>query len=197
MTVKLYFFAALLGLAAAVQAQTTSSSKVSARFENLLGNQTVYLGIMGSGVFLSANYDIRFSPNQLGWGIYAGIGYTPGFDNTGSYRDYRDSLLEWKTRSYDYPDKLTVPFGVSYLMGNAYSPHRVEFGLGFTYMNGDSELFDQKTTSCTWLLIPKVAYRRYYFDKRLMWRVGLTPIVSLSGSEFPFPWLEGGIGIRL
>ncbi|WP_298736574.1 hypothetical protein [uncultured Chitinophaga sp.] len=196
MNLKLYFLAALLGLTAAVQAQTTvAPTTLKAATDNSLGQQTIYLGVMGSGILLSAHYDLRFQPNQLGWGIHAGIGYAPTLD------DYRVFSYANPDGSYSYeqryvPAKLTVPFGVSYLMGQAKKPHRLELGIGATYMNGDAELFDTVTSTDTWLLVATIGYRRYYFGNRLMWKVAFTPVVSLSWKGIPVPYAEGGIGIR-
>lgn len=197
MTVKLYFFAALLGLAATLHAQTTPSSKVLHRSEDLFGNQTMSLGILHAGPSLSVNYDIRFGPNQLGWGIHAGIGYTLGTTDSYYVRS-KDSLRKDYTREISYPNKVIVPVGVSYVMGKPRRPHRLEFGLGVTYMSNDAELFDQETTRYTWLLVSKVAYRRYYFNKRFTWSVAFTPLISLNGDGAqPLPWFECGVGIRL
>lgn len=194
MTVKLYLFCALLGLSVVTQAQTSTSSLTLSKPENRQGTQAVYLGFFGDGLFISANYEIHFKPGQRGWGIHAGIGYTPGY---GKVEYFRDSLGTKHAKDGKYADKLTIPFGVNYLIGKKTRPHRLELGVGFTYMNGDSELFDQETTRFTWLLVSKVAYRRFYFNNRLVWRVAFTPVISLNGKEgFACPWLEGSIGIR-
>lgn len=196
MTVKFYLFAALLGLSAAVQAQTSASQTlVKPTTDNSLGQQTVYFGVMGSGILLSAHYDIRFRPNQLGWGIHAGVGYAPSLDDYDIY-SYIDAEGNYRYEERRPPAKLTIPFGVSYLMGKADKPHRLELGMGATYMNGDAELFDDVTTVDTWLLVATIGYRRYYFGNRLMWKIAFTPAVSLSGRGIPVPYAEGGIGIR-
>jgi hypothetical protein len=194
MTVKFYLFFVFLGLSAAVHAQTASPSATLPKSEKHFGNQTVYLGFLGNGLFISANYDIRFGSDELGWGVHAGIGYTPGYDKL---EHYRDSLVMKYTKEGKYADKLTIPVGVSYVLGKKNRPHRVEFGLGITYMNGDSELFDQETTRFTWLLVSKAGYRRYYFNSHFMWKVSLNPLISLNGAgSVPLPWLEGGIGLQ-
>ena len=196
MTVKFYFFAALLGLSAAVQAQTSASQTlIKPTTDNSLGQQTVYLGVMGSGILLSAHYDVRFQPNQLGWGIHAGVGYAPTLDDYDVYT-YLDAEGNYRSEQRNIPPKLTIPFGLSYLMGKADKPHRLELGMGATYMNGDAELFDDVTSADTWLLVATIGYRRYYFGNRLMWKIAFTPVVSLSGRGIPVPYAEGGIGIR-
>jgi hypothetical protein len=147
---------------------------------------------MGGGLFLSLHYDLRFQPDQRGWGAHAGIGYV-----FGGYRDFyyaeNDMIV---TRRRHYPTKLTIPFGFNYLLGKENSPHRLELGMGATYMNGDSRMFDEKKyTTNTWLLVGTVGYRRVYLNGPLMWKVAFTPVMSLH-SEYPLPWAEGSIGIR-
>lgn len=196
MTVKLYLLAALLVLSAAVQAQTTATQTlIKPTTDNSLGQHTVYFGVMGSGILFSAHYDFRFKANQLGWGIHAGVGYAPTLDDYDIYA-YTDAEGNYRYEEHRNPSKLTIPFGVSYLIGKADKPHRLELGMGATYMNGDAELFDDVTSTDTWLLVATIGYRRYYFGNRLMWRVAFTPVVSLSGRGIPVPYAEGGIGIR-
>lgn len=196
MTVKFYLLTALLGFSAAAQAQTTpAKTPVTSTIDNSLGQHTVYFGVMGSGILLSAHYDFRFKPNQLGWGVHAGIGYAAGIEETTTYY-YTDSLGGYQYEERRNPPKLTIPFGVSYLMGKADKPHRLEFGFGATYMNGDAEIFDDKTTPDAWLLVATIGYRRYYFGNRMMWKIAFTPVISLAGAGYPLPYAEGGIGIR-
>jgi opacity protein-like surface antigen len=197
MTAKCYLLAALLVLSsAALQAQTTApQTLLKPTVDNSLGQQTVYLGVMGSGIMLSAHYDIRFQPNQLGWGIHAGVGYAPTLDDYTIY-SYVDAEGNYQYTQRRNPAKLTIPFGLSYLMGKADRPHRLELGIGATYMNGDAELFDDVTSVNTWLLVATIGYRRYYFGNRLMWKIAFTPVVSLEGKGIPVPYAEGGIGVR-
>jgi hypothetical protein len=191
MTVKRYFLTALLGLFVAAHAQTSSAQTLVKPAANGLGHHTVYLGAFGGGLLFSANYEFRFRADQLGWGIHAGIGGGPGYKVARLY--YTDDAGTLKEEGSTSPLALTIPFGVNYLIGR--KGHRVEFGVGATYMNADAAIFDEETTKHTWMLTATVAYR-YYFRNGLMLRAGITPVLSVSGSGSPIPWPDGGIGIR-
>lgn len=191
MIVKLYCLTALLWLLSVAQAQTTTAQKLDKPAAGIPGHHTVYLGALGGGLLFSANYEFRFRTDQLGWGIHAGIGAGPGYRMARLY--YTDSAGTLKEEGTRNPLELTIPFGVNYLIGR--KGHRVEFGVGATYMNGDAAVFDEKTTKHTWMITTTIAYR-YYFRNGLMLRAGITPILSVSGSGAPVPWPDAGIGMR-
>ncbi|GAA0528394.1 hypothetical protein [Chitinophaga japonensis] len=190
MTAKFYVSAALLWLTLTAQAQTPVTSP--AAWQPDKSRHSIYAGIMGGGVFLSLHYELRLQPDQLGWGARIGIGYAPGYEET---KHIRGDSGVWITSNQHYPSKLTIPFNVNYLLGKAGSPHRLELGLGLTYMDGDAKLFDQVTTRHTWLVMGTVGYRRFYFHNRLMWKIAFTPVISLD-ADYPLPYAEGGIGLR-
>jgi len=172
--VKGYFSVLLLLLCGVVRAQTTTGP------DELKGYNSLYFSLMGPGNFYSLHYDVRFQPNYLGVGARVGVGSTLG---------YTDS-------HYRHPAHLTIPFGLNYLFGKANRGGRLEVGVGFTYVDGDALWFDNRTTNYYWLACPSVAYRHYYFNNHLMWKVGFTPIVSLTEyGGYPVPWAEGSIGI--
>ncbi|HEU4553105.1 MAG TPA: hypothetical protein VFS25_09730 [Chitinophaga sp.] len=184
MTVKCYCSVVLLLLCGAVHAQTTVQSN------ELKGYNSVYFSLMGPGNFYSLHYDVRFQPNYLGVGVRIGVGSTLG------YTESHYSGDESRNINNRHPAHLTIPFGLNYLFGKADRGGRLEVGVGFTYVDGDALWFDSRTTSSAWLACPSVAYRHYYFNNHLMWKVGFTPIVSLTEyGGYPVPWAEGSIGL--
>ena len=191
MPAKCYLSVLLLLLCSAASAQTKNDFYRSWPRE-LKGYQTVYYSFLGPGCFNSLNYELRFQPDRLGLGARIGIG------NTIAYWD--DDLPEEpgdKVTSTYHSTRLTVPLGVNYLFGRAARPHRLELGLGVTYVHGDAVIFDEHTTRYAWLLNMTVGYRCYSFKNRLMWKLAITPIMSTTRyGGYPVPWAEASIGFN-
>lgn len=201
MTVKLYLFCALLGLSVTTQAQTRNPVN-AAKFDNRLGRHNVYLSGMFAGQVVSLNYEYRFRPLQRKFGVYAGIGFASTHiekkEDTIPHGLYGgDWFGDWGNIGKFQKLRLAIPFGFNYMIGKKTTPNRFELGLGFTYVDGDVMLFDDVITNNTWLLNGTVAFRKYYFHQRVMWRVSFTPVISLTGGTAPIPWGECSIGVRL
>jgi len=192
MPAKCYLSVLLLLLCGAASAQKQTRAEFYRSWpRELKGYQAVYYSFLGPGCFNSLNYELRFHPDRLGLGVRVGIG------NTISYweDDMPDST--GKVNSSHNTTKLTVPLGINYLFGRAARPHRLELGLGITYVHGDAVIFDEHTTRYAWLLNLTVAYRRYSFKNRLNWKLGITPMMSTTRyGGYPLPWAEGSIGFN-
>lgn len=73
--------------------------------------QSVYGELGGNGILFSANYDVRFTKSQKGFGARVGVGYIANI--------------------------LTLPVGINYLAGR--SANFFEGGVGYTYLSDSYE----------------------------------------------------------
>lgn len=195
MTVKLYLFAALLGLSAAVQAQTDNTTSGKSEISgNCPGKHNLYLSTLFTGRVMSVKYEFHLKQHQRGLGAFAGIGVAPTYVEPEKHAILDEMMAIQRLR-------LAVPFGINYLVGKPNKGHRLEFGVGFTYVDGDVPFFDDEITPCTWLMTGTLAYRYYALRNRFMTKIAFTPMMSLTGSPSSngsvIPWFEAGVGIRL
>jgi hypothetical protein len=134
-------------------------------------SKAVYAEIGGPGL-ASANYDMRFSPNEDGFGGRIGVGGFSLSDGFGS----RASLF-------------TVPLGLNYLLGKD-GKNYFEIGAGFTYIGGSSkddfssEKFSSSFGNFT------IGYRLAPANGGFMFKAQITPVF---GSGFFIPYY-GGLG---
>ncbi len=172
--------------------KTSLHSPVSLRSKTTRPN-SFYISALGPGTAGSLNYELRFrSENHLGWGIRVGIGYAIPYQET---VERRDTGGNYKSTTSRWPGKITIPFGFNCLIGKRSTSHRFEMGFGLTYVNGDAVLFDNVTTTHTWLLFATLYYRGYFNQGRFWWKAGAAPVLSLSDTDpMPVPWPEGAIG---
>lgn len=150
-------------------------------------SQAAYISGFGPACGISLNYDIRFNGTYKGLGARIGFGYVP---------EYVEEYGEWGTHPAHkniYKAKTTLPFGLTYVL--APSPkHMIEFGVGLTYMSGDSLWYDEVTSSYTWIGWMSMHYRRT-IGKHLIMRVGLAAMAT-AYHVAPFPTPEWGMGFR-
>lgn len=150
-------------------------------------SQAVYISGFGPACGISLNYDIRFNGTYKGLGARIGFGYVP---------EYIETVNEWGTSDSHqnvYKAKTTLPVGLTYVL--APSPkHMMEFGVGVTYMSGDSMWYDEVTTSYTWIGWASMHYR-HAVGKHLLIRAGLVAMIA-NNYIAPFPTPEWGIGYR-
>lgn len=128
-------------------------------------NKAVYGEIGGNGLVFSANYDMRFSQNENGFGFKAGIGLAA----TGGVTI------------------ITFPVGLNYLTGKG--PHHLELGVGATYITASTTIFDSNETGGGFLYMPTFGYRYAKEKKGFVGRIYVGPV--FVGGEAFFPW--GGI----
>ncbi|MBO9729149.1 MAG: hypothetical protein J7623_10985 [Chitinophaga sp.] len=171
-------------------AQTPSSTDSTANFSKKTSDtykQVISVVFAGPACGMSLQYDIRFNGTSTGLGARAGIGYVP---------KYIEGHEEWKGRpSYEniYKPKATIPVGLNYVLAPSVK-HMIEFGVGVTYVCGDSLWYDDITTSYAWLGWISMNYRRAV-GKHLLMRVGLSAVASKSQvADFPTP--EWSLGYR-
>ena len=162
-----------------------------------------YLELGGPGVFMSANFDSRFTPNtRYGFGYRAGVGIIPPFDNnyTGSgssygvlnifniYGEMFDSFYETMTKGI-----YTFPLGLNYVFGRPNRASVFEIGAGFTYLSRKASLFywDVKRQGN---LIGHFSfmYRITPLNKWFSFRGGFTPMIGTSGDLFPMGGVSFG-----
>ncbi|MGB4400397.1 MAG: hypothetical protein WBJ10_13585, partial [Daejeonella sp.] len=129
--------------------------------------KALYVERRGSGISLTANYDMRLKKNRNdGLGFKAGIGngrtyYTPVTNNNISTR-----------RTY-----ISVPLGINYVIGN--KRHGLESGIGFTSQVALDDVEDGPGFIST---IPlNIGYRFQPLKEGLIARVAWTPIIHKDG----------------
>ncbi|MGB3006238.1 MAG: hypothetical protein WBC06_07005 [Chitinophagaceae bacterium] len=133
-------------------------------------NKAVYGEIGGNGVVFSANYDMRFTKTENGFGFRVGVGFAGG---TGS------SIF-------------TFPLGLNYLTGKGAS--HLEIGFGVTPITASVELFDDENeTGSTTLIMPTVGYRYGKVGKGFVGRIYVGPVIVGGGFFFPFGGISAGI----
>ncbi len=138
-------------------------------------SKAVYAEIGGPGL-ASANYDMRFSQNDDGFGGRIGVGGFSLSDGFGS----RASIF-------------TVPVGVNYLLGKD-GKNYFEVGAGFTYIGGSSkDEFNSDNFSSSFGNIT-LGYRLAPANGGFMFKAQITPVF---GSGFFIPYYAGlGFGYK-
>jgi hypothetical protein len=139
---------------------------------NVLWAQSAfYLEGLGHGLLYSVNYDYGFDREPGGLGFKIGLSYIPIEDS----------------------DVLSIPVSLNYLKGAG--PGFFELGVGVDFFKGKANfLGDYDFGSSNFGFIASVGYR-YQKPKGLLFRVGLTPILS---NEIFVPYFAGiSIGYSL
>jgi hypothetical protein len=150
-------------------------------------NQVVYISGLGPGCGISLNYDIRFNGTYKGLGARIGFGYVPKY--TEEYREAGTPDLNKNV----YKAKTSLPVGLTYVLAPS-RKNMIEFGLGVTYLSGDSVWYDEVTTTYAWLGWISGHYRRT-IGKHLLMRAGLS-VIGTKSYIAPLPIPEWGIGYR-
>lgn len=128
----------------------------------------VYIELLGTGVYYSANYDQRIGDGEKGLGIRAGLSIT---------------------KSYS-----AIPAQINYLVGN--QGRYLELGAGLTFATTKAEAIGGNIKGSTILGNATIAYRMQPFRKRgITWRLGFTPLFGNIGSGF-WPWVGTSVGYR-
>lgn len=117
--------------------------------------QAVYGEILGNGLTISANYDVRFSSKIDSWGARAGVGY---------FGDGKEYLF-------------SVPVLINRLIGK--DGNYLELGLGGTFVTSNSNFLNIKDGAVTGMA--SIMYRRQPIDGGFMWKIGFTPFISGGG----------------
>jgi hypothetical protein len=128
-------------------------------------NKAVYGEIGGNGLVFSANYDMRFTKTDGGFGFRVGLGFAAASDVS----------------------VITFPIGLNYLTGKG--PHHLELGIGVTPVTATVSFFDDSETGSTTFVIPTFGYRYAKQGKGFVGRIYVGPV--FAGGEVFFPW--GGI----
>jgi hypothetical protein len=134
----------------------------------------MFLELGGNGIFLSLNYDQRFSKKQNGLGGRLGIGFVPSID-----------VIIAETSSI-----LVIPFGLNYLMGKG--PNYFEAGAGGTFVSGSAKVLDEESKGSGFAFVPSIGYRYQPLRKGFTGRVILSPFISGGGMTF-FAGVSGGV----
>jgi len=192
----------LFSLLAIAAMLITGNQSLTAQGKTAVGKLFHYeLG--GPGVFMSANYDSRFTPNtRYGFGYRVGVGIIPPFDNNdkgysssygvfnifNAYGEMIDSLFETMTKG-----TYTFPLGLNYVFGRPNKTSAFEIGAGITYLSRKMSLFywDVKRPGN---LIGHLSfmYRITPLNKGFSFRGGFTPVIGTSGDLFPMGGVSFG-----
>ena len=128
-----------------------------------------YVELLGNGLVISANYDMRFSNKAGGLGGRIGFGY-----------------LGNPTKSIN-SSVYTFPVVVNYLIGK--EGKFLEIGAGFTYVTGSPDFSDiQDEAAVTFTLM----YRSQPLDGGFMWKIGFSPILGSESYPIYFPGVSFG-----
>ena len=114
--------------------------------------QAVYFLIGGSGPFLSAHYDRRFSKKVNGAGFSAGLGYF-GVSGIGVF---------------------SIPVSLNYLIGK--STHFFEIAAGTTFVTATTDLFDSDETGSGFIHHINLGYRHQPSRGGFFFRGGISPL---------------------
>lgn len=118
------------------------------------GQQSIYLEGLGHGFVYSVNYDKRLNTASGKLGFKLGCSYTP-ISNS---------------------NFLAIPVGAYYLKGT--EPHYLELGAGANFYRGEANFIgDYDFGDANFAFNGTIAYR-YQKPKGLIFRAGLTPILS-------------------
>ena len=134
-------------------------------------NKAVYGELGGNGLVFSANYDMRFTKSENGFGFRAGVGFAGG---TGA-------------------SVFTFPVGLNYLTGK--DAHHLELGIGVTPITATIDLFDtdEDARGSTTFIMPTVGYRYAKVGKGFIGRIYVGPVIANGGFFFPWGGISAGI----
>ncbi|MCL2596532.1 MAG: hypothetical protein FWD66_02490 [Paludibacter sp.] len=160
-------------------------------FYSQIANKAIYAELGGSGVFMSFNFDTRFTKSNHGWGGRIGVGFGIN-DFKEEYTDYSygETYTDYNYRMHSY---YTIPMQVSYVFGRPYSRSSFEIGGGVTALTRKVSLYNFNSNKYGYLLghmsfMYRIAPPRGGFS----FRVGLTPIIGTGGDLFPMAAVSFG-----
>lgn len=138
--------------------------------------KSVYAEIGGPGL-ASANFDMRFSKEEDGFGGRIGVG---GFSFSDGYGSGRVSII-------------TVPVGVNYLLGKD-GKNYFEVGAGFTYIGASSKSDYSSDNFSSSFGNLTLGYRLAPANGGFMFKAQITPVF---GKGFFIPYYAGlGFGYK-
>ncbi len=141
----------------------------SAMFVNAQ-NKAVYGELGGNGLVFSANYDMRFTKAENGFGFRVGVGYAGGTDVS----------------------VVTFPVGINYLTGK--EAHHLELGIGVTPVTATVDIFnDEDAKGSTTFIMPTIGYRYAKVGKGFIGRIYVGPVIVGGGFFFPWGGISAGI----
>jgi hypothetical protein len=158
---------------------------LSAQEEQIPG-KLFYVELGGPGVYMSANFDSRFNPNErLGFGYRLGAGF-----GTADFKTGQPNQWGWEesvTRTY-----YSIPAGLNYVFGKPDSNKTFEVGAGFSFLTRKVSLYNYGNEEKPGNVIGFLTfmYRSVPVNGGYSFRIGFTPIIGTSGDLCPM----GSIG---
>ncbi|TWR23816.1 hypothetical protein FPZ42_18730 [Mucilaginibacter achroorhodeus] len=159
--------------AQSIKTDTSSKAKADSVYKSLFNQRgkTLYLELLGAGVYYSLNYDIRFAGKQNGVGARAGVVYF---------------------KSQGEGETFAIPLLINYLIGKR--SHYLEIGAGglfFYHKNRYDNGFDSKRFANDVIKNPNINPADYYIEPNPYG-------VYLTGSAgYRYQPLKGGVSFRL
>jgi hypothetical protein len=130
---------------------------------------SIYLELLGNGVFYSINYDREFNDYL---GMRVGLSYLPGVSTAFSTTE----------------DIIMIPVMINTFIGNGNS--KFELGAGIVYEGfTHSTIFGSSDSQI--IITTTIGYRYQQKAGGLIFRIGFTPLITERGYILPF----GGISI--
>ncbi len=118
---------------------------------------SAFIELGGNGIIVSANYDVRFSKTQNGFGGRVGFGAVTDILNP--------------------PTGLSIPIGINYLAGK--KNHFLEVGLGATiYTLKGLTLFTKNVNRGGVIFVPSLGYRYQPLHNGFTFRIFASPLIS-------------------
>lgn len=139
-----------------------------------LSAPNIFLELGGNGIFLSINYDRRFSKKQNGLGYRLGVGLIPSLD----FGIAGTSTI------------LVIPFGLNYLAGKG--SHYFEAGAGGTFVSGNAEILGDDSKGSGIAFVPSLGYRYQPQIRGFTGRAAITPFITGEGTVI-LVGISGGI----
>ncbi len=126
---------------------------------------------LGNGILYSFNYEHVHPLKTNAISFRLGAGYTP----------------------FDGSNFITIPGSLNYIIGRG--PHKLELGVGGVYYDGKLYIIGDYEYHSSFGAFTNVYYRYDHPDKRMIFRIGLNPLVSdeLTAAL----WFGVGFGVKI
>lgn len=133
------------------------------------GQKFVFAEGMGSGLLVTANFDMRFKQ-----GAREGLGARVGYTNVGIFHDQAASV---------------VPLSINYVYGKQRSGLLVGFNTTFTFMSKDEDVWYYRP----FMYGPEVGYRFRPMESGLAFQVTWSPMFNTT-DDIDARWFGVGVG---
>ena len=152
----------------------------------------IYVELGGPGVYMSWNFDGRFTSDaRLGFGYRLGIGFADFTSEKVNLPVFTTNNKNWPAITTDkygipLPNVFSFPAGLNYVFGNAGKTSTLEVGAGVTYITKKMSLYTWgKDNAGNLIGHLSFMYRLTPLNKGVSLRAGFTPMIGTAGDLFP------------